>query len=355
MRYAVIMAGGSGTRLWPLSRKGTPKQLIPLLDGKSLLRVAFERALAVVPAQRVWVVTGRDYAGLVGDLLPELPAGQILGEPVGRDSLNAAAWAAAVISRQDPSAVVAQLTADHVIEPVDAFAEALDAAFQLAETLPDSLVTFGVAPTSPHTGYGYIHKGEPLGEHACRVLEFTEKPSAEVAASYLASGEYWWNSGMFVWRAVTFLEQVATLLPDCHRQLAALAADPSRADAIFPTLPKVSIDYAVMEPVSRGRGSARVVAQELAVTWADVGGFAALAGLFPHDDAGNAVTGRVVALDAASNVVVNVDADGLVALLGVSGLVVVRTPEATLVAPADQSERVKDVAGRVAQLHQSFA
>ena len=160
MRYVVIMAGGSGTRLWPLSRQGTPKQLLPLVGGKSLLRLAFERSLGSVPAERVWVVTGAAYAEAVAADLPELPATNILGEPVGRDSLNAAAWPAAVLQRLDPDAVIAQVSADHVIEPVEVFAERLDVAFSLAEADADVLVTLGVVPTSAHTGYGYLHRGE---------------------------------------------------------------------------------------------------------------------------------------------------------------------------------------------------
>ena len=162
MRYVVIMAGGSGTRLWPLSRQGTPKQLLPLVGGKSLLRLAFERSLGSVPAERVWVVTGAAYAEAVAADLPELPATNILGEPVGRDSLNAAAWPAAVLQRLDPDAVIAQVSADHVIEPVEVFAERLDVAFSLAEADADVLVTLGVVPTSAHTGYGYLHRGEAI-------------------------------------------------------------------------------------------------------------------------------------------------------------------------------------------------
>ncbi len=345
MRYVVIMAGGSGTRLWPLSVAGTPKQLLPLVDGKSLLRLAFERSLVSVPAERVLVVTGAGYAAQVAAQLPELPAANILGEPVGRDSLNACAWPAAVLQATDPDAVIAQVTADQLIEPVAVFAESLETAFALAEADPGALVTLGVVPTSPHTGYGYLHRGEQIAGFAgaSQVLRFVEKPSLEVAEGYLASGKYWWNSGMFVWRAATLLEQLRLLLPATHAAVADLAAHPERLEEIFPALFKTSIDYAVMEPVSAGQGSARVVAVALPVAWRDVGGFASLAEILPRDGGGNATSGLVVALDAAGNIAVNAQDGTVLALLGVDGLVVVRTPTATLVARAEDAERIKQL------------
>lgn len=346
MRYVVIMAGGSGTRLWPLSRKGTPKQLLPLIGGKSLLRLAFERSLGSVPAERVLVVTGASYADQVAADLPELPTANILGEPVGRDSLNAVAWPAAVLAGRDPDAVIAQVTADHVIEPVEQFVVTLETAFAVAEADPAALVTLGVVPTSAHTGYGYLRRGAALdgfpGAH--RVLGFTEKPAREVAEGYLASGDCWWNAGMFVWRAATILEQLRLLLPATHAAITDLAEHPERLGEIFPALAKTSIDYGVMEPVSHGAGSAHVVAVALEISWRDVGGYASLAEVLTSDPDGNAVSGTVVSLDAAGNIVVNADPDGgVVGLVGVSDLVVVRTPQATLVVPVALAERVKEL------------
>lgn len=349
MRYIVIMAGGSGTRLWPLSRQGTPKQLLPLIGGKSLLRLAFERSLASVPAERVWVVTGQAYEDQVAGMLPEVPVEQILGEPIGRDSLNAVAWPAAVLARLDPDAVIAQVTADQVIEPIDIFAARLETAFAVAEADPGALVTLGVVPTSPHTGYGYLHRGEllPSFPGAHHVLGFTEKPALEVAEAYLAGGEYWWNAGMFVWRAATVLEQLRELVPATYEAVLELAAHPARLAEIFPTLAKNSIDYAIMEPVSRGEATGHVIAVGLDVDWRDVGGYASLAEVLTHDSAGNAVSGTVVGLDAHDNIVVNSDPSGVVGLIGVSGLVVVRTPQATLVVPIAEAERIKALVASV--------
>lgn len=350
MRYVVIMAGGSGTRLWPLSRQGTPKQLLRLIDGKSLLRIAFERVGDLVPPERVLVCTGAAYADAVAEELPEVPAANILGEPEGRDSLNAVAWPAAVIAARDGDAVIAQVTADQVIEPVAVFTAALQEAFEVAEGIPDALVTLGVVPTTAHTGYGYLHRGEAIADHpnTHAVLEFREKPDLRTASEYLASGEYWWNAGMFVWRVATFLEHLRVLHPDTHATVTELAEHPDRLAELFPTLHKTSVDYGIMEPVSAGAGSARVLAVALPVQWRDVGGYASLAELLVHDERGNALLGLSVRLDAANNIVINTRGDeGLVGVLGCSDLVVVTTPDITLVAPVDQAERVRELVALV--------
>lgn len=350
MRYVVIMAGGSGTRLWPLSRQGTPKQLLKLIDGQSLLRLAFERARRLVPEERILVVTGAPYLDDVVADLPEVLPGNLLGEPEGRDSLNAVAWPAAVIAHRDPQAVIAQLTADQLIEPVDAFVEALEEAFTVAEGDARTLVALGVLPSSPHTGYGYLHRGPALPglPTACEVLEFREKPDAATASAYLASGDYWWNAGMFVWRADAVLGQLAALEPDTHATVLELAAHPDRLDELFGTLRKVSVDFAIMEPVSQGATDARVVAVALPVQWRDVGGFASLAEVLVPDQAGNVVDGDGVLLDAQGNLVINTVPGHLLSLSGVSDMVVVHTPDATLVTTLAGAENVKELVARVA-------
>lgn len=352
MRYAVIMAGGSGTRLWPLSRRGTPKQLLRIVEGRSLLRLAFERALHVVPAERIVVVTGAGYLDAVRAELPEVLDENLMGEPVGRDSLNAVAWPAAVIVRRDPDAVIAQLTADHLIEPVDAFVSSLVEAFTIAEEDADALVTLGVVPTSAHTGYGYLERGPVLPGHpfACQVEAFTEKPGIEVAAQYVASGDYWWNAGMFVWRASTVLEQLRLLEPETHAAVLGLAERPETLAAVFPGLKKISVDYALMEPVAGGSASGHVVAVALPITWRDVGGYASLMEFVPRDAAGNAVQGLAVLQDARDNLVINTAGRGhVVAAVGVEGLIVVQTPDATLVTTIDNAEQVKALVTAVSE------
>lgn len=358
MRSVVIVAGGAGTRLWPLSRQGMPKQLLPLLGKKSLLRLAFERVVDVVGVENVLVCTGAAFADDVAADLPELPAANILGEPVGRDSLHAMSWPTAVLAHRDPHTTIAVVTADHVIEPVDVFQETLRRAFEVAEDQP-ALVTFGVVPTHAHTGYGYLWRGAEVPGHpgTQQVREFREKPDLATAESYLASGDYWWNSGMFVWQARHFLTALEQLLPDAHAIVTELARHPERLDDLFGQLPKVSVDYAIMEPVSHGRTDLQVLAVELPVQWYDIGGFASLAAQLPTDEQGNAVEGLGVLLEATNNLVVNTTTDGhLVATVGLDAHVVVHTDEITLVCPMDQAERIKDlVAQAVAGAGERYA
>ena len=359
MRYVLIMAGGSGKRLWPLSRQDMPKQLLRMVGGKSLLRIAYERLDGIVPPDQVLVCTAADYAGTVAAELPELKPANILGEPEGRDSLNAVAWPAAVLAARDPEAAIAVVTADHIMHPVAAFQEAVVEGFEVAESAEESLVTFGVVPTAPHTGYGYLRRGETVPGHpdVFSVVEFKEKPDRATAEEYLASGEYWWNSGMFVWRARTFLDQLKLLQPKTHDAIIELAAAPYRLSEIYPELLKISVDYAIMEPVSRGEGSARVVAVRLPITWHDVGGFAALGEQLPRDQHGNATHGVSVLVDARDNLVINNAEDGrVVAVVGLNDTVIVQTPQITLVCPVAEAERIKELVAEVtAQLGGGYA
>ncbi|WP_257477215.1 mannose-1-phosphate guanylyltransferase [Acidipropionibacterium jensenii] len=355
MRHVLIIAGGSGTRLWPLSRQGEPKQLLELIDGLSLLRMSYERIQGLVPDENILVCTGADYADAVAGQLPEIPADNILGEPVGRDSLAAVAWPAAVLAARDPEATVATVTADHIIRPVADFRASLEAAFGLAEADPSALVTFGVVPTEANTGYGYLRRGRALAEGsgaeapgACEVREFTEKPDAETARGYLSSGEYWWNSGMFVWRAQTLLDVLEVLRPQLREGVAQLVSEPQRLATIYPQLEKISVDFSVMEPVSRGEAPAHVVAVPLDIQWYDVGSFQSLAPHLPGDGEGNWHTGMTVCLDANGNLLMNQRPHAVMAVAGLHRMAVVATDRATLVVPLSDSQKVKALVAKVA-------
>src|SRR5687768_11421991 len=298
MQYGVIMAGGAGTRLWPLSRSDRPKQLLPVVRGKSLLQLSYERLRGLLPPDRIFVCTGATHGQAVLDNLPELPKENLLGEPAGRDTANAVGFPAAILHQRDPDAVTAVVTADHVIEPVEKFQQALKTAFDVVAANPAALCTFGIVPTYGHTGLGYVHRGEELSTSrfhgAYKVLSFKEKPDRPTADRYAESGRYYWNSGMFVWRCDTVLGELQQHLPQSYRGLMQIAQtwDTPRRDAVlkevFPELPKISIDYAIMEPASQGRGKAQVVVVEMPVQWLDVGSWPALAETLQTDGHNNA-------------------------------------------------------------------
>jgi len=359
MEYGVIMAGGSGTRLWPLSRSTTPKQLLPVVKGKSLLQLSYERLRGILPAERIYVCTGAAHGPAVLANLPELPKQNLLGEPEGRDTANAVGFPAAVLLHRDKDAVMAVVTADHVIEPIDEFHQALRTAFEVVRQYPQSLVTFGIVPTHGHTGLGYIQRGEPLkisgdAKNAFRVQAFKEKPDKPTADRYVESGRYYWNSGMFVWRCDTFMNELKSLLPASYNSLTRVAQaldtpeGPATLNAVYPTLQKISVDYAIMEPASTGRGAGQVVTVEMHVQWLDVGSWPALAETLYNDDHDNAVECKsCLFVDSDNNIIVSNDPEHLVTTVGVSDMIIVHTRDITMVCPKTESQRVKDLVGKV--------
>jgi mannose-1-phosphate guanylyltransferase len=340
--WAVVPAGGAGTRLWPLSRAASPKFLHDLTGtGRSLLQATVDR-LAPLVGDRVVVVTGQAHERAVREQLPHLAAGQVLAEPSPRDSMAAIGLAAAVLERRDPDAVVGSFAADHVIGDAESFRACVRAAVEVADA--GYLVTIGIEPTHPATGFGYIRMGEPLdGGPARTVAQFVEKPDAERAAAYLASGEFRWNAGMFVVRAGVLLDLLAQWHPDLANGLRAIAADPSRLPELWPGLEKIAIDHAVAEPAA---DQGRVAVVPGSFGWDDVGDFHSLATLLPQAAETGEVRvlgdeGLVRALDATGIVV---PAGGRhVAVVGLEDIVVVDTPDAVLVTTRQRAQDVKAI------------
>ena len=344
MRHAVIMAGGSGTRLWPLSRRMRPKQLMRLFDGKSTLQLARERLEGVFELRNTWVITSAAYLDLVAEALPDVPRENLIGEPMGRDTANAIGLAAHLLALRDPGGAMAVFTADHLISPQNKFAAAINAGLDAAERFDQSLVTFGIKPDSAHTGYGYVRRGESLAPQTFRVEEFKEKPDAKTAEAYVASGEYYWNSGMFAWGLSAILGELERCLPENHVALRGLAKDWERIAGRdecaerFGGLFKISIDFGVMEKARE------VSVVEMDCHWLDLGSWTTIAATREPDSAGNiSIAANSIAVDSENNVLVS-DSDHLLVALGVSDLVIVHSDDATLVCRRDQVQRIKDLA-----------
>jgi mannose-1-phosphate guanylyltransferase len=339
--WAVVPAGGAGTRLWPLSRAGSPKFLHDLTgSGRTLLQDTHDR-LSPLVGDRVLVVTGVAHQDAVRRQLETVPADRVVAEPSPRDSMAAIGLAAALVEREDPDALIGSFAADHVIADAEAFRACVAEAAAVAET--GLLVTIGIAPARPSTGFGYIHLGERLQgfRTAHAVREFVEKPDAERARDYVASGEYRWNAGMFVARASVLLDLLASEHPDLAAGLRAIAEDRGRLEEIWPGLTKIAIDHAIAEPAA---AAGKVAVVPAAFGWEDIGDFAALADLLPDTGDGLKVlgdTGQVLARDSSGLVVAQ--GGRTVAVLGLDDVVVVDSGDALLVTTTAHAQDVKSL------------
>ncbi len=348
MLHAVVMAGGSGTRFWPMSRSARPKQLLSLVTERPLLEETVARLEGLVPGERVHVVTNAAYADRTREMLSGVPPRQVIAEPCGRDTAACIALASALIARKDEDAVLAVLPADHVVSPAEAFRAALAQAAAILDRSRDTLVTFGITPSRPATGYGYIERGEARGDAQgatwYRVDSFREKPDEETAKRFLADGRFLWNAGIFVFRATSMLDRISRYLPNLAAALPAVVEELESTGAIsterYASLEKISIDYGVFEKDDD------VAVLEATFGWDDVGSFAALERVLEKDAHRNCGVGPRITTGARDNVVVTSD-DHHVALLGVEGLVVVHTPDATLVCRKEDAENVKALVTRL--------
>lgn len=366
MLHAVIMAGGTGTRFWPASRNDAPKQLLQLFGAATMLRQTVDRLGDLVPSERRLIVTNKRLVAATRQQLPELSDSAIVGEPCKRDTAPCIGLAALLVSRSDPEATMAVMPADHVIRPAATFQVAIHQAVALVDDSPGRIVTFGVRPTYPAEVFGYIHRGEQIREGeapaeppakaqrelrppAYRVQQFKEKPDAATAKNYAASGEYYWNAGIFVWRAATILEALRRHQPAMlqHLQTIVDAWDTKQHDAVFgrefAAIKPISIDYAVMEHASD------VVVIEAPFEWDDLGGWQSLARLAGSDKNGNTVIGRHLGLNTRGTIV-RTDDDHLVVTLGLNDCIVVHTPNATLVANRHDEEQIRQVVKRLEEL-----
>jgi mannose-1-phosphate guanylyltransferase len=345
MLHAVIMAGGSGTRFWPQSRKKTPKQLLSLAGRRTMIQQTLDRCAAWVAPENSWVVTNAVQAEAVREQLPSLPVSNVLVEPSARNTAACIGLAAFEILRRDPEGVMFVLPADHVIRTDEAFGRAAQRAVSIVQASPDSLVLFGVVPTFPATGYGYIERESRLDEGSpplFRVRNFREKPQQSVAEQYLRDGRYFWNCGIFCWKAATIVQLLKQYEPELHAGLQEIDSASGSAgyqqvlEQKFPLLKSISIDYAVLERAEN------VCVLEAPFQWDDVGSWLSLPRLNGCDAQGNTTDGLFAGVDTQGCIIRTSD-DHLVATLGLRNLIVVHTPDATLVADASQSERIKQL------------
>ncbi|MFN2540644.1 MAG: mannose-1-phosphate guanylyltransferase [Chthoniobacterales bacterium] len=347
--YALILAGGSGERFWPLSRRARPKQLLRLVSKRALLEETVARLDKLVPPERILILTNSEQEATVRKVLPTFPAANILAEPAKRDTAAAVALGAGWVAARGHSATMLVLPADHVISDRTAFQDTLALAAQTADETGE-LVTIGVRPTWACPGFGYIELGEevPLrggvGKGAIhRVVRFREKPNVDLAESFLRSGKFRWNAGMFVWSVPTVLSEFNRHAPELADFISQLRA-PGRFEKVlrerFSKLPRISFDYAIMEKADR------VLVVEASFDWDDIGSWRAVANYFQNDEHGNAANCAITALDSTNNIVF--DQNGTtIALLGVHNLIVVRTGDAVLICHRHQAERIKELVARL--------
>jgi len=348
--YAVIMAGGEGTRFWPVSRQACPKPFLSILGSEPLIVQTVARLEGLIPKEQILVLVNRRHHDVARRLLADLPEENLILEPRIRDTAPCIGLAAEIIRRRAGDQTMVCLPSDHIIQPAEALRECLRHADACVANDPAPLYTIGIRPTYPATGYGYILRGQTIkevdGEALYEVLSFHEKPALAVAEAYFDSGDFFWNSGIFFWRTDAILDAIRRHQPELAQGLQELAGEldgdqiAAALARVYPRLPRISVDYGILEKADQ----VRVIEGRFA--WDDIGTWNVLTAHLPADEQGNVTQGPAVCLDAAHNVLYTTN-DHLVAALGVSNLIVVSTPDATLVTTRDQAQRVKELVARL--------
>ena len=347
-RYCVIMCGGVGSRFWPYSRANKPKQFIDFLGtGKSLLQLTVERLDGIVPHENIIILTNEQYAGLIKEQLPQLRENQILKEPARRNTAPCNAWAAYHIRAINPNAEIMVAPSDHLILKNDDFQRCVFKAFEFLERHADALLTFGVKPNRPETGYGYIQEGDRLGDNFSRVKTFTEKPDLELAKVFLESGEFLWNSGMFFWGVDTILHAVAKYAPDIAsrfdvgREVYGTEHEQGFIDDMYASCPNISIDYAVMEK------SPNVCVESVDFGWTDLGTWGSLYDGSPKNQEGNVTQNCQALLFESHNNVIAVKGDKLVVASGLNDFIVADAEDALLIVPRSEEQKIRTYVNEV--------
>jgi mannose-1-phosphate guanylyltransferase len=348
---AVILAGGSGTRLWPLSTPGFPKQFLPLPSGNSMIQETLMRIESLVSSEQSWVVTGCNMADLVEEHLPSIPSNHILREPMGRGSAPAIAWAAATIARKDPEAIMAIFSADAVIEHDERLRQTLHLGYELAEQ--GKLVTIGIEPTAPETGYGYIRFAQQIskgyGYQAFQAERFVEKPDLETAQKYLRDGRYVWNAGIFIWSVKTILEEFEQYLPDIVDKIQTIVQaqgtdnEQKILDELWSGLQSITIDYGILEKTTNSEKTANLVVIPARLGWNDVGNWEQYGALFPADEQGVRAIGAHVGL-GSQNVIVYNTTPRRIYTIGLEDVIVVEMDDLTVICHKTHVQRVKELA-----------
>jgi mannose-1-phosphate guanylyltransferase len=342
--FAVIMAGGKGTRFWPLSRADRPKQLLAITGEKTMIQQTIDRLLPMVSQERILIVTGAAHVNAIREQLPSLPAANIIAEPIGRNTAPCVALAASIIAARDPEGVMAIFPADHVITQPEILRKTIATLLAILDHDPIKLATIGIAPSYPETGYGYIKKGEGA-DPVFSVDAFCEKPDESTAQTYVDSGDYFWNAGMFFWKVSTILARLSKDMPELMAALTPITSVINDDDAFneaisrhYPALPAQSIDYGVMEKAGADKA---VIVAVCDPGWSDVGSWRSLYDLTPEDANGNHSRGDFIAVDATGTLVHNTKR--LVAVVGLDDVVVIETDDAILVVHKDKTQKVREV------------